>query len=286
MSVAAIQSESRWAVVNARRVRWKLHWLLRPDSPFEARRWWGGMCLTLPRSGSAAAAYYRTFPSEAVARRLEEALRPGMTVVDVGAHVGVYTLLAARLVGPTGSVHALEPQRDCCDFIARNAQANGIENISVRREALAAEPGDVDLLVDPRSLGGRIATTGTAQGQKLRATTLDEFAEQAEIDQIDLLKLDAAGNEEAVLAGSRSLLARGAIREIVLKLYHPRVIAERVGPGEALSPAAEILRDAGFDVTLADGSQAGEVELVSAFEADPYTIPAFGRLTAAQSGAR
>jgi len=282
VTVAPVKSESRRAVVNARRVRWKLHWLLRPDSPFEARRWWGGMRLTLPRSGSAAAAYYRTFPSESVARRFEEVLEPGMTVVDVGAHVGVYTLLAARLVGRTGSVHALEPQGDCCDFIASNAQANGIGNITVRREALAAEPGAVDLLVDPRSLGGRIAAAGAEGGLRLRATTLDEFAEEAEIEQIDLLKLDAAGNEEAVLAGSRDLLARGAIREIVLKLYHPRVIAQRVGPGEALSPATKVLREAGFNVTLADGSQAGEVELESAFGADPYTIPAFGHVAGAR----
>ena len=51
----------------SRRVRWRLHWALRGSAPLADRSWWNGMTLLLPRSGSAATAYYRTFPSREIA---------------------------------------------------------------------------------------------------------------------------------------------------------------------------------------------------------------------------
>ena len=59
--------------------------------------------------------------------------------------------------------------------------------------------------------------------------TLETFAVRERLGVIDLMKLDAAGGELAILAGGRSLLERGAIRSLICKLYHPDVVAERFG---------------------------------------------------------
>src|SRR5690348_14633186 len=107
-----------------RRLRWRAHWVVRPSRPFTISRWWNGMTLTLPHSGAAATAFYRTFPSESIAAWMRELLRPGMAVVDVGAHAGVYSMLAAHLVGPSGVVQAVEPQAECVKIIEQNAALN------------------------------------------------------------------------------------------------------------------------------------------------------------------
>src|SRR5690242_20101989 len=88
----------RGATVVWRKLRWRAHWATSRD-PIEAR-WWADMKIVLPKTGAAATVYYRTFPSATIADWIRGVVKPGMVVVDVGAHAGVYTLLAARLVGP------------------------------------------------------------------------------------------------------------------------------------------------------------------------------------------
>ena len=79
------------------------------------------MEIDLPNSGSAAPLFYGMFESDPIVRIMEFLLKPGMTMVDVGSHVGAYALAAAKLVGATGIVHAIEPQPDLADLIRLNA---------------------------------------------------------------------------------------------------------------------------------------------------------------------
>jgi FkbM family methyltransferase len=235
------------------------------------------MTLVLPRSGSAATAFYRTFPSEAIARWMSQVLRSGMTVVDVGAHVGVYSLLSARLVGSSGVVHAIEPQQECVSLVERNAELNGLPQLKAYTLALAEEDGPVGLLVDKRSLGGRTVTVEEAEGSMVAAATLDSFTRDEQVGSIDLLKLDAAGNELAVLRGARSLLETGAIANVICKLYHPDVIAERVGADGGPVATADFLRRCGYRVELPDGRSSDDEALDSVFAGGRYSVPALAR---------
>src|ERR1017187_7387482 len=61
---------------------------------------------------------------------LSNIIRPGMTFLDVGAHVGHYTLLAARLVGPTGHVYAFEPEPENYAILTKNIALNGYTNVT------------------------------------------------------------------------------------------------------------------------------------------------------------
>ena len=63
-------------------------------------------------------------------------LRPGDTVIDVGANVGYYTLLAARKVGPRGKVVAFEPDPESFSFLKRNVKANGFTNVVLEQKGL------------------------------------------------------------------------------------------------------------------------------------------------------
>jgi FkbM family methyltransferase len=267
-------SDERRLLVLWRRVRWKLHWALRPKELFVIRSWWDGMTLAVPKSGSAAAAYYRTFPSETIAQWISEVLRPGMTAVDVGAHVGVYSLLLARLVGPRGVVHAIEPQRECVSVVERNAALNHLPQLEAHSLALSDADGEIGLDLDPSRLSACAIPAEDAHGLTVPAMTLETFARQEELEAIDLLKLDAAGNELAVLRGARPLLEGGAVGSIICKLYHPDVVADRFG--EDLGPRAttEFLRDSGYEVTLPGAGPSDPDPLRELFAMGAYSVPA------------
>lgn len=72
-------------------------------------------------------------------------LRPGDTSRDVGANVGVYTLLAASLVGPTGTVHAFEPRPKALGYLYENISLNKLRNVQVYELALSDRAGEAHL---------------------------------------------------------------------------------------------------------------------------------------------
>lgn len=231
-----------------RRIVWRLHWRFHPYQPLVVRNWWRGMEILLPKSGSAAQIFYRTLSSPHTAEALTMFLREGMTVIDVGAHVGEYALIAARLVGQAGVVHAFEPQPLLAPLIERNTARNGLTNIRIHRCAVADRIGETPFRSDTQSMGGWMAT-GAEGAIQVPCTTLDQFVMQNDLAHIDLIKVDAGGNELAALRGARTLLAaHGAA--VISKLYHPDVTAARFGYD--VRAVAEILWRAEYDIFVLD----------------------------------
>jgi FkbM family methyltransferase len=250
--------------------------MLRPQQPIVLSRWWDDLTLVLPRSGSAATAYYRTFPSETIARWMEGLLGPGMTAVDAGAHVGVYSMLAARLVGPDGVVHAIEPQAECTALVDRSRELNALANLRTHTLALSDSDGDIELTVDPRTMGGFAGSRTGEATATVPALTLDSFARAEGLDRIDLLKLDAAGNEVKALQGAGRLLD-GAVGHVICKLYHRDVVTERFGLDAGPEDVTALLQGHGYTVELPDGRIADRRELKRAFAGGEYTVPVLAR---------
>jgi FkbM family methyltransferase len=83
---------------------------------------------------------------------LERELEPGMQVLDLGANIGYYTVMMARLVGPQGRVYAVEPFPDNFDLLSRNVSHNGIAGCTeLQQIAIARDDGEKQLLVSERS---------------------------------------------------------------------------------------------------------------------------------------
>jgi FkbM family methyltransferase len=148
-----------------------------------------------------------------VVRRL---LRPGMCFVDVGANIGYFTLLAARRVGPTGRVFAIEPSPYAADRLSRTISANVIPQVRIERCGLGRRQGEV-VLCDaavgnhtPTMLGGP-----GSPGRLVPVRTLDECVHEWNIDRIDLMKIDVEGYEPEVFAGAARTLADGKIRAVL-----------------------------------------------------------------------
>ncbi len=141
---------------------------------------------------------------------LQEALRrilsPGMCVYDVGANVGFITVLAARLVGSAGRVVAFEPLAVNAEQIAHNVRLNDFAHVSVRREALGNQEGEVEFRVSAESTWGKLASTGPVSQEtaiiRVPIRKCDTLVARGEMPRPDLLKIDVEGAEIDVLSGA------------------------------------------------------------------------------------
>ena len=178
---------------------------------------------------------------------LERELVTGGVFVDAGASIGFFSLLAARIVGPTGRVIAFEPQPAAAASIRGNAALNAFEQVTVVEAALSAGPSTV-VFQGVGTATAHVAGEDDAQGLRVSCVSLDDFLAAHPSLVPDLVKIDVEGHEGAVLAGMRTTLAErapalvielhGSPDEIVDALEAERYEVAIVGSGEVARHAA------------------------------------------------
>jgi FkbM family methyltransferase len=144
-------------------------------------------------------------------RFVERLLRPGMTVLDIGAHHGLYTLLASKRVGRRGRVIAFEPSPRELRRLAKHVRLNRCRNVDVESCALGNAPGDAELfLVDGfRDWGNSLRPPAVAEPTSkvnVAVRRLDDVLAELRVQRVDFIKLDAEGGELAILQGAHKLL--------------------------------------------------------------------------------
>ncbi len=184
---------------------------------------------------------------------LERILKPGMGVVDVGAHVGYYTLLAARRVGPQGRVFAFEPEPTNHELLCKNSQLNEYRNIMAEQKAVGAQSGTARLYLSDLDSGShslyRAHGEHVEHGERfvdIGLVSLDAFLEQQGWPRIDLIKIDVEGAESDVLRGMQKVLGRFPNLRLVIE-FCPSLL-RRIGK----DPRAllEALTNAGLTIAL------------------------------------
>jgi len=160
-------------------------------------------------------------------------LKPGDKVLDVGANHGVYALLAAQKVGPTGHVYAFEPSRNFCELMRASVSVNGFDqHVTVVNAAVADQAYETELLADLHWSGGGylagdrsetpVSVSGLAR-EKVRCIRLDEyFADPAET--INAVKMDVEGAEGLVLKGMAGLIDRSPSLKMMME-FSPLMLA-------------------------------------------------------------
>ncbi|HYK06330.1 MAG TPA: FkbM family methyltransferase [Gaiellaceae bacterium] len=138
---------------------------------------------------------------------LGERIKPGMTVVDGGAHVGYFTCQAARLVGPRGLVLAFEPAPRNFELLRANVWRNGFTNVVCFPWALGGEPALAQLHLSSSNTGDHSLHGDDASrpSETVRVAALDQVI--AIRPPIHVVKLDVQGSEEAAVRGMERLLA-------------------------------------------------------------------------------
>jgi FkbM family methyltransferase len=152
---------------------------------------------------------------------LETILLAGNTFVDVGANLGIYTLVASRIVGPSGRVISFEPSLQSFAQLEENISLNGFKNIMAARVALSDKTGQAFLYhgsdAGKNSLGS--APCEEPKGEVVATQSLDEALHQLSVETVDVIKMDVEGAEELVLLGANRTVALH--RPIVLFEINP-----------------------------------------------------------------
>jgi FkbM family methyltransferase len=177
--------------------------------PYDDLPWLGFTLRVHPDSTSAAAAYYLRYPDWRGMHFIKDYLRPGDTAVDVGANVGVYTLLMARAVGPKGAVVAFEPDRENFDRIADNLRINRVACVRPRRAAVGAHPGNVRFQAGRDSVG-RVVRVDEREPGRTEDVPLVTLDRELQGTFVPYCKVDVEGYEEEVVKGARNLMEAGS----------------------------------------------------------------------------
>lgn len=176
----------------------------------------------LSGDGGGASVYFNRMETEQTAAMIE-AIRPGGKFYDIGANVGYYSILASRLVGPTGKVAAFEPLVRNLSYLQRHVELNHADNVRVLPFALSSENTILSFSTGPNSAMGHLDRDGG--GDVLVPTvTLDEIATRLGWLP-DVIKMDVEGAEMDVFSGATRVLSE-AKPVIFLSTHSPELRTE------------------------------------------------------------
>jgi FkbM family methyltransferase len=209
----------------------------------------GGETIRFPARWSR---YYESEYEPETFRFFHENLKPGQTVLDIGAHIGLFAVVTAKLVGETGHVFSFEPTPFTRGVLEQVVELNGVADIvEVRSEAVSSERGTTvfydtgDTISNANSL---VRTERSKTEIPITLTSVDEFVEEKGI-KVDCLKIDVEGVELDVLRGARKTFLED--RPVVRLGLHPPFITQN---GQSLDEIWDILAGYKVDVVF-DGKK-------------------------------
>jgi len=175
--------------------------------------------------------------------QLQRLLKPNMTFLDVGAHVGYYSRMASKIVGANGRVVAFEPNPSNHAMLKRNVGA--MDNVTLLQVALTEEEGtaelydylmmsasgslhydetlrDVQLSTTSRDVDFAPRLDGTFEPRKytVRTAPIDALMRDLGIEQVDVVKMDIEGAEMGALRGMKETIAKSPNLSLVME-YNP-----------------------------------------------------------------
>lgn len=213
-------TENSWVKVNGRRL------YLHPDS---------SSCRPLFLEGSLEGLETTLF---------KKATNKGATVIDIGAHIGYYTVLASDLVDRTGKVFAFEPDPKNYEVLVRNININELNNVTAYQMAVSDRTGILKLFIPPHDSGSSsLWTPDNGREQvEVNVVKLDDFLGNIDCP-IGVVKIDVEGSETAVLRGMHNILASNDLT-IFIEFWPIGLRGAGSSPEELLS----LLRGTGFNL--------------------------------------
>jgi FkbM family methyltransferase len=175
----------------------------------------------LPNEGASRLTYYFGVSEPDLFRVYNEFLKPGMTVVDAGANIGLHSLFFSRRVGESGKIYAFEPSKKIFSRLMAHIENNQVTNIEGLCLALGAKHGSAEVVDNEKDTSRTFLKSSLPDGCEMHnaiVETLDAFANSKQLQRIDFLKIDVEGYESEILAGARDLMTRQAIKVIQVEL--------------------------------------------------------------------
>lgn len=199
--------------------------------------------------------YYRGWMDPALEGWMRGWLRPGDLYLDVGAHIGYLTALAARAVGPTGRVIAIEPAPDTFTKLAAAFAAPRFSQVELVEAAVAARPGAVQLYAAADRWSHQAyrnslhAAPGLKAQEKVTVVALDDMLPT---EHVRLLKVDVEGSEPEVLEGAARLVGDHRCDALVVEINPAALVRAGASVDELVGRLAAL----GFHPHRATGGRA------------------------------
>jgi FkbM family methyltransferase len=152
--------------------------------------------------------------------------KPGDTVVDVGAHIGLYTIIASKRVGPTGKVIAIEPDPENCNLLKRNVELNRLTNVIILECAAFSSNTKLKLYLPGKERGfTKLSTvmsnrTTTDTFLDVNGNTLDHLMLMQGLTQVNWIKIDVEGAELEVLKGGTATLSTSKDIALLIEVHN------------------------------------------------------------------
>ncbi len=141
-------------------------------------------------------------------------------VVDVGANIGWYTLLAAKKIGVTGKVVALEPENSNFELLKKSIENNKFTNITPFKLSVSNRNGTQRLWLAKNNIGGHSTVTHNSDNAgvvDVETVTLDTFLLGLDVKFVDFLKVDVEGGEPEVIEGALEYIQSKRVKNILLE---------------------------------------------------------------------
>lgn len=183
-------------------------------------------------------------------------VKPGMVVIDVGANIGYYSLIAAKLVGRHGRVYAFEPELTNYDLLVKSVKSNVYDNVTAIQKAVSNKQGRVKLFVDKVSPVhpslSEVNIDYKAGFVEVETITLDSFFDDfVKNSKVDLIKMDTQGAEGLVIEGAERILSTNNLT-IIMEFWPYGLSNLGTDPSRLLHK----LQSCGFKIKLLTGIDA------------------------------
>ncbi len=190
---------------------------------------------------------------------IQQEIKPGMVGVDIGANLGYYALMEARLVGTEGRVLAIEPVSSNYEILVRNLVLNNYRQVTALQRAISDKSGSQEMWITPQSnwcnlmslddetlsdhFRERLESTDASMRVKVPTVALDDLLEEQNIQEVNFVRMDVEGFEMNVTQGMQRTL-REATK--VLKLFIEVHNTTFEDPLDTIGPWMDGLLDLGF----------------------------------------
>lgn len=198
--------------------------------------------------------YHRYFPPHYEKENfdfLQKHCSAGSTVVDIGAHIGLFSVRAAQLAGSNGKVYAFEPTPATQALLRKTIAINGMQAIiEPRSEAVGDKDGITHFYVsdaegDNSNSLVQYKNDRTLNAVEVKVTSVDNFIRSHSLERVDFIKIDAEGFEYNVLLGCRHLFTQLKPKGILA--LHPNGI---VSNGNSLEQIYDFMQEMNYELSL------------------------------------
>jgi FkbM family methyltransferase len=182
-------------------------------------------------------------------------LKPGDTFLDVGSHYGIYSVLASKLVGPSGRVIAVEPHPESLAVLKENLALNQCENVHVMNVAFSDTTGPLALVYNENCAGPLRASDPPSEVHTTPGVAGDEALRNLPVPAA--MKIDVEGQEFAVLNGLKHTLSSQQCRRLCLEI-HPHMLPSGISEDAIIG----IIRNCGF-ITAKETARSADIHVLA-----------------------